>query len=74
MIILGINAFHDDSLVALVRDGKLTAAAEEQRFRRVKHLVGYVAAYLAAHLVIWLRFFAILSAVPSSRQMAGPRL
>src|SRR5712664_3319978 len=41
MIILGLNAFHGDSSVALVRDGKLVAAAEEERFRRVKHWAGF---------------------------------
>jgi carbamoyltransferase len=40
MIILGINAFHADSSAALVRDGVLVAAAEEERFRRVKHWAG----------------------------------
>jgi carbamoyltransferase len=41
MVILGINAFHGDSSAALVRDGKLVAAAEEERFRRVKHWAGF---------------------------------
>jgi carbamoyltransferase len=41
MIILGINAFHADSSAALVRDGTLVAAAEEERFRRVKHWAGF---------------------------------
>jgi carbamoyltransferase len=41
MIILGLNAFHADSSAALVRDGKLIAAAEEERFRRVKHWAGF---------------------------------
>ena len=41
MIILGLNAFHGDSSAALVRDGKLIAAAEEERFRRVKHWAGF---------------------------------
>ena len=63
MIILGIfSAFHGDSSATLVRDGKLAAAAQDERFRRVKHRVGCVAAYLAARLVIWLRFFAIPAA------------
>jgi carbamoyltransferase len=35
MIILGLNAFHADSSAALLRDGKLIAAAEEERFRRI---------------------------------------
>lgn len=41
MIILGINAFHGDSSAALVIDGRLVAAAEEERFRRVKHWAGF---------------------------------
>src|SRR5689334_24658709 len=41
MIILGLNAFHADSAACLVRDGKLVAAAEEERFRRVKHWAGF---------------------------------
>jgi carbamoyltransferase len=41
MIILGLNAFHADSSAALVRDGELVAAAEEERFRRVKHWAGF---------------------------------
>ena len=41
MIILGLNAFHADSAAALIRDGKLVAAAEEERFRRVKHWAGF---------------------------------
>jgi carbamoyltransferase len=41
MLILGLNAFHADSAAALVRDGKLIAAAEEERFRRVKHWAGF---------------------------------
>jgi carbamoyltransferase len=41
MIILGINAFHGDSSAALVRDGVLLAAAEEERFSRVKHWAGF---------------------------------
>src|SRR6266516_1570635 len=41
MIILGLNAFHADSAAAVVRDGKLVAAAEEERFRRIKHWAGF---------------------------------
>jgi carbamoyltransferase len=40
MIILGVNAFHGDSSAALLRDGILVAAAEEERFKRVKHWAG----------------------------------
>ena len=41
MIILGLNAFHGDSSAALLRDGFLVAAAEEERFRRIKHWAGF---------------------------------
>ena len=41
MIILGINAYHGDSSACLVKDGKLVAAVEEERFRRVKHWAGF---------------------------------
>jgi carbamoyltransferase len=47
VIILGLNAFHADSAAALVRDGKLIAAAEEERFRRVKHWAGLPSATVA---------------------------
>src|SRR5215472_19116527 len=41
MIILGVNAFHADSSAALLCDGRLIAAAEEERFRRIKHWAGF---------------------------------
>ena len=41
MIILGINAYHADSSAAIFLDGKLIAAIEEERFRRVKHWAGF---------------------------------
>ena len=37
MNILGVSAFFHDSAAALVRDGRLVAAAEEERFTRRKH-------------------------------------
>jgi carbamoyltransferase len=37
MNILGISAFYHDSAAALVRDGKIFAAAQEERFTRIKH-------------------------------------
>jgi len=39
--ILGINAYHGDSAACLVIDGRLVAAAEEERFRRIKHWAGF---------------------------------
>jgi carbamoyltransferase len=41
MIVLGINAYHGDASAALLRDGELVAAAEEERFRRLKHWAGF---------------------------------
>src|SRR5437763_7410858 len=44
MIIVGINAHHADASVCIVVDGKLVAAAEEERFRRIKHWAGFPSA------------------------------
>jgi carbamoyltransferase len=41
MYILGINAYHGDAAAALVKDGELIAAAEEERFNRMKHCAGF---------------------------------
>src|SRR5262249_33680283 len=41
MIILGINAYHGDVSAALLRDGDLVAAVEEERFTREKHAAGF---------------------------------
>jgi carbamoyltransferase len=41
LIILGINAYHADAAACIVRDGTLVAAAEEERFRRIKHWAGF---------------------------------
>jgi carbamoyltransferase len=40
VIILGINNMHDAS-AALLMDGKIVAAAEEERFSRIKHTKGF---------------------------------
>ena len=50
MIVLGINAYHGDVSAALVRDGMLVAAVEEERFRRVKHWAGFPEASIRACL------------------------
>src|SRR5438270_830879 len=42
--VLGLNAYHGDAAAALVVDGELVAAAEEERFNRVKHCAGFPAA------------------------------
>jgi len=39
--ILGINAYHGDASAALVIDGQLVAAVEEERFNRIKHWAGF---------------------------------
>jgi carbamoyltransferase len=39
--ILGLNAFHGDAAACLLRDGTMIAAAEEERFRRIKHWAGF---------------------------------
>ncbi|HPF14054.1 MAG: carbamoyltransferase [Planctomycetes bacterium] len=43
MNILGLSFFYHDSAAALVKDGVLVAAAEEERFSRVKHDSGFPA-------------------------------
>ncbi len=39
--ILGISAFYHDSAAALIQDGEIIAAAQEERFTRVKHDANY---------------------------------
>ena len=39
--ILGINAFHADASAALIVDGKIVNAIEEERFLRIKHCAGF---------------------------------
>ncbi|MFN6145894.1 MAG: carbamoyltransferase [Planctomycetota bacterium] len=41
--ILGISAFYHDSAAALLRDGEIVAAAQEERFTRKKHDPGFPA-------------------------------
>jgi carbamoyltransferase len=41
VLILGINAYHGDVAAAILRDGELVAAVEEERFRRIKHYAGF---------------------------------
>lgn len=43
MNILGINAYHGNASAAIVCDGKLVAAVEEERFNRVKYAAGFPA-------------------------------
>jgi len=44
MHILGINAYHGNASAALVSDGRLIAAVEEERFNRVKYAAGFPSA------------------------------
>lgn len=39
--ILGANAYHGDAAACLLANGRLVAAAEEERFRRIKHWAGF---------------------------------
>ena len=41
MYILGINAYHADSSAALIKDGEVISAVEEERFNRIKHWSGF---------------------------------
>ena len=43
MIVLGISAYYHDSAAALIKDGVIIAAAEEERFNRIKHYSGFPA-------------------------------
>src|SRR5947199_8775 len=50
MNILGLNAFHGDSSAALLLNGDLAFAIEEERLNRIKHWAGFPA--LAAHACV----------------------
>jgi carbamoyltransferase len=43
MHVLGLNAYHGDASAAIFCDGELIAAAEEERFTRIKHCAGFPA-------------------------------
>ncbi len=43
MYIIGINAYHGGASACLIKDGQLIAAAEEERFTRVKYWAGFPA-------------------------------
>jgi carbamoyltransferase len=40
VLVLGVSAYHGDSAAALLQDGRVIAAAEEERFTRQKHWAG----------------------------------
>src|SRR6202521_1169084 len=57
MKILGISAYYHDSAAALVDDGKIVAAAQEERFSRKKHDAGFpgnAVAYCLREAGVWL--------------------
>jgi len=41
VVILGINAFHGDSAAAIIKNGRVINAIEEERIRRIKHWAGF---------------------------------
>jgi carbamoyltransferase len=41
LILLGLNAYHGDASACILRNGEIVAAAEEERFRRIKHWAGF---------------------------------
>ena len=45
--ILGISAYYHDSAAALIVDGEIIAAAQEERFTRKKHDPGFPAKAIA---------------------------
>src|SRR4051812_17247408 len=40
-LVVGLNAYHGDVSAAVLRNGRLVAAVEEERFRRIKHYAGF---------------------------------
>jgi carbamoyltransferase len=50
MLIVGLNAYHGDVAAAVLREGRLVAAVEEERFCRVKHVAGFPARAIAEGL------------------------
>ena len=58
MRVLGVSAFYHDSAAALIEDGVITAAAQEERFTRKKHDAGFpqhAIAYSLEHAGITLK-------------------
>ncbi len=46
-VVVGLNAYHGDVSAAVLHDGRLIAAVEEERFRRIKHYAGFPSEALA---------------------------
>lgn len=41
MVILGISSYHPDASAAIITDGRITAAVDEERLNRIKHSPGF---------------------------------
>ena len=41
MIILGLNIFHAESSACIIKDGKIIASCEEERFTYIKNFAGF---------------------------------
>ena len=52
MLIVGLNAYHGDVAAAVIRDGAIVAALEEERFSRIKHVGGFPAQAIARGLAM----------------------
>jgi carbamoyltransferase len=52
MLIVGLNAYHGDVAAAVLKDGQLIAAVEEERFSRVKHVAGFPSRAIAEGLAM----------------------
>lgn len=52
MLIVGLNCYHGDVAAAVLRDGVLVAALEEERFCRIKHVAGFPAQAIATGLAM----------------------
>ena len=52
MLIVGLNCYHGDVAAAVLRDGVLIAALEEERFCRIKHVAGFPAQAIATGLAM----------------------
>ncbi len=52
MLIVGLNCYHGDVAAAVLRDGALVAALEEERFCRIKHVAGFPARAIATGLAM----------------------
>ena len=75
--ILGLNAFHGDSSACLIKDGAIVAAAEEERFRRIKHWAGFPSEairYCLAEAGISLSHVAHLALNQDSKANLGKKL